>query len=229
MDKIVLDEWLSSIIGKPVYLLQSLKTNFKLQDLPDGQIFVWTKVPVNDVEKLILLQKLGFYIVDTNVQFSISEKIYPINNANIRFAKSGDESQIRSLAKNSFKYNRFYKDPNISKDIASKIKEKWVGNFFLGKRGKWMIVIEEKAKIIGFLQIIEKEKNTILIDLIAVDEKNKGKGLAKDMISYAFKNCLKNEGVIEVGTQIANSSSIKLYSKLGFHINSASYVLHFHK
>ena len=229
MDKIVLDEWLSSIIGKPVYLLQSFKTNFKLQDLPDGQIFVWTKVPVNDVEKLILLQKLGFYIVDTNVQLSISEKIYPINNANIRFAKSGDESQIRALAKNSFKYNRFYKDPNISKDIASKIKEKWVGNFFLGERGKWMIVVEENSKIIGFVQLISKNQNTIIIDLIAIDKKSKGKGLAKEMISYAYENCLNKDGIIEVGTQIANTPSIKLYSKLSFHMNSASYVLHMHK
>ena len=49
------------------------------------------------------------------------------------------------------------------------------------------------------------------------------------MILYAYKNCLKKDGIIKVGTQIDNISSIKLYSKLNFNIYSASYVLHMHK
>ena len=76
---------------------------------------------------------------------------------------------------------------------------------------------------------LKGKSSTIVIDLIAIDEKNRGKGLAKEMISYAHVNCLTKGGIIEVGTQITNTSSIKLYSKLGFHMNSASYVLHMHK
>ena len=136
---------------------------------------------------------------------------------------------MRAIAKNAFEYNRFYADPNISNNIACKIKEEWVGNFFLGERGKWMIVVEENSKIIGFVQLISKNQNTIIIDLIAIDKKSRGKGLAKEMISYAYENCLNKDGIIEVGTQIANTPSIKLYSKLSFHMNSASYVLHMHK
>ena len=135
---------------------------------------------------------------------------------------------MRSIAKNAFKHSRFYKDPNIPNDLASQIKEEWVGNFFSGKRGKWMVVIEENSKILGFLQLIEKNQNTLLIDLIAIEENNRGKGFAKELIYFAYKNCLKNNGFIEVGTQITNSPSIELYLKMGFNINSASYVLHFH-
>ena len=43
------------------------------------------------------------------------------------------------------------------------------------------------------------------------------------MILYAYENCLKKNGTIEVGTQLANKLSIKFYTKLGFHMNSASY------
>ena len=91
-----------------------------------------------------------------------------------------------------------------------------------------MVVVEENSKIVGFLQLIEKNKNNIVIDLIAIDEKNRGKGLAQEMISFAGVNCIDGEGVIEVGTQIANKSSINLYSKLGFNVNTAFYVLHLH-
>lgn len=227
--KIILDDWLTRIIGKPVYHLQNFSTNFEKKDLPKSQMFIWSKVPVDDIEKLTCLQNLGFYLVDTNIQFSLSKKILLKNSSNVRFAKSSDELAVRALAKNAFKYNRFNKDSNISNEAASRIKEDWVGNFFLGKRGKWMVVIEKDSKIVGFLQIIDKDDHTIIIDLIAVDEKNRGQGLAKEMISYTYANCLKNNGIIEVGTQIANISSIKLYLKLGFHINSASYVLHMHQ
>lgn len=68
--------------------------------------------------------------MDTNIQFSLSKKISSENNYNLRFAKSSDEPQIRAIAKKSFKNSRFYKDPNISKNVANKIKEEWVGNFF---------------------------------------------------------------------------------------------------
>lgn len=229
MNKIILEEWLSRVIGKPVYLMKSFNTSLKKKDLPKGQMFIWSKISVDDIKGLIFLQRLGFYIVDTNIQFSLTKKISSENNYNLRFAKSSDEPQIRAIAKKSFKNSRFYKDPNISKNVANKIKEEWVGNFFLGKRGKWMIVVEENSKVIGFLQLLEKNKKTIVIDLIAIEEKKRGKGLAKEMIVYAYSNCLRKHCTIEAGTQIANKPSISLYSKIGFHMKSAYYVLHKHQ
>ena len=95
-----------------------------------GQLFIWSKIPTDNIDKLICLQRLGFYIVDTNVQFSLSDKISHENKSNLRFANYSDETQLRALARNAFKYNRFNRDPNISSEIASKIKEEWVGNFF---------------------------------------------------------------------------------------------------
>ena len=229
MNKISSDKWLSTIIGKPTYLLKKFNSKLKKKDLPKGRTFIWSKISVNDLEKLICLQRLGFYIVDTNIQLSLSKKITLPKNLNLRFAKPKDESGVRSIAKKAFTYSRFYKDPNISKKSAFKIKEEWAGNFFSGKRGKWMVVIEDKSKILGFLQLIKKNINTIIIDLIAVDEKSRGKGLAKNMILYAYKHCLSKHCNIEVGTQITNIPSITLYTKLGFNINSAYYVLHMHK
>ena len=228
MIKIITDDWLSKIINKPAYALQEFNTNLTQKDLPEGQIFIWSKISVEDIEKLVCLQNLGFYVVDTNIQFSLSKELFLKNNFNIRFAKPSDEMEIKLIAKNAFKHSRFYRDPYISNQVACKIKEEWVGNFFLGNRGKWMIVIEEDSHIKGFLQLVYKHKDIIVIDLIAIDEKNRGKGLAKNMISFAYTNCLKKRGTIEAGTQIANTSSIKFYSKIGFNMNSASYVLHKH-
>jgi len=229
LNKIISDKWLSKIFRKPVYSLQKFHTNLDKKDLPKGKMFIWSKIPVDDVKRLICLQKLGFYTVDINIQFSLSKKITFSNDLNLRFAKSSDELEVRALAKKAFIHSRFYKDPKIPNKVACKIKEEWAGNFFLGKRGNWMVVVEENSKIAGFLQLIKKNKNTIVIDLIAIDEKSRGKGFAKKMISFAYANCLKQNRTLEVGTQITNTPSIKLYSKLSFHMFSASYVLHMHK
>jgi len=68
-----------------------------------------------------------------------------------------------------------------------------------------------------------------VIDLIGVNEKSKRKGLAMEMIAFAYQKCLKGNGTIKVGTQIRNVPSINLYLNLGFRVNSISYVLHRHK
>ena len=70
--KIVSDDWLSKLIGKPVYHLQDFLNSFEKKDLPENQMFIWSKIPVDDIERSVCLQKLGFYIVDTNIHPSIS-------------------------------------------------------------------------------------------------------------------------------------------------------------
>ena len=191
---IIPDDWLSKIICKPVYHLKQFSTNFEIKDLPKNEIFVWSKIPVDDIEKLICLQKLGFYLVDTNIELSLSKKMVFKKCSNVRFAQANDEIAVRSIAKNAFKYDRFQRDPNISGKTATNIKEEWAGNFFSGKRGKWMVVAEENSVTVGFLQIIQVNNDKIIIDLIAVDEKSRGKGLAKEMIYFMYLNCLKKMG-----------------------------------
>ena len=67
------DDWLSKIIGKPAYHLKKFSTSFERDDLPKNEMFIWSKISDGDIEKLICLQKLGFYLVDTNIEFSLSK------------------------------------------------------------------------------------------------------------------------------------------------------------
>ena len=48
------------------------------------------------------------------------------------------------------------------------------------------------------------------------------------MISFASKECGNIPMNIEVGTQIANTGSMSLYTKLGFSVKEAFYILHMH-
>lgn len=228
MSRLIHDQWLSRFLEKPAFNLRDSFDELSKDKFPSGVAFVGAKVPVNDVAGLVNLQRFGFCVIDLNVQLFQPVLSMHTDNTNIRIADPEDEIAVRSLARTAFKHNRFHRDPYIPDEIASRIKEEWVGNFFAGKRGEWMVVAEEDNTIVGFLQLLRKEDDTLIIDLIAVAQHCRSKGLAKAMISFASDSCGSQHAGIQVGTQIANTASLALYTDLGFRITSAAYVLHLH-
>jgi ribosomal protein S18 acetylase RimI-like enzyme len=90
-----------------------------------------------------------------------------------------------------------------------------------------MIVVEQGRYITGFLQLIDQKDGQWLIDLIGVRNANKGQGIASQLIQYCVDSC-ENVQIVKVGTQLANRSSIRLYERIGFRFEDASYVFHFH-
>lgn len=222
------DDWLSTCLGKPAYHLTGRPSDFRLDDLPSGPALVGAKVPVEDVVGLLHLQGLGFRVLDTNIQLRRPADVMPLIGQGVRFARPDDEEQVRTLARTCFAHNRFHRDPEIPDALASLVKEEWAGNYFSGKRGQWMVVAEDDGHAVGFLQLLGGKDEQIVIDLIAVAQASRGKGLAREMIAFASKACLGRTAAIQVGTQIANTPSLGLYTRLGFRIVSASYVLHLH-
>jgi len=233
------DPWLANVIEKPVYrlILNSMingsnriyNADFILPDsLREVSVFVYAKVPTSSLDMVKHLNNIGFYLVDTNVTLS-----KPINKLSglkgsyeLRFALPIDEKQVCYLAGSAFKYSRFHMDYQFSNDMANHIKEEWVRNYFIGKRGQYMVVAINKCEIVGFLQLLCND-GILTIDLIAVDSAFHGKGIAQDMINFAESSC-SNTFEFRVGTQINNIQSLRLYERAGFRMTETHYVLHYH-
>ena len=81
-------------------------------------------------------------------------------------------------------------------------------------------------KIVGFLQLLQSE-DLLTIDLIAVDSHHLGNGIAGDLIRFSETHC-QGCKTIQVGTQIANTPSIRFYEGMGFRLISSQYIFHFH-
>lgn len=225
------DQWLSSIIGKNVFYIESgLISQLDRSSLPETPALLMAKVPVKNSIDIKHLQDLKFFLIDTNIQLhKIRDRSnFLTKNLNIRFSNPSDKQGVLKIAANSFVYDRFHNDIFITQETANKIKIEWAKNYFRKARGDWMVIAEEEGIVCGFLQLIDGVDGALIIDLIAVDANYRNKGIAQKMINYAIQNCETTSEVVRVGTQIANFPSIALYLKMGFCITSAQYVFHYH-
>ncbi len=235
------DAWLGRLLGYDCYQLEIDDDLISgTQDIPEWLEAVSKEVPLVyaklPAEKPILnqwLERRGFFLVNTAITLekhrspSASLSSCPSASERIRFAKPEDRKGIMALAERAFIFDRFHADPFIPHETANRIKAEWAGNFFTHERGDAMIVAEGDGGIKGFNLLCKTGKRTLGIDLIAVDETCKQKGVASRMIRFAEETHPDIKKLV-VGTQIANTPSISLYEKAGFRICSSSHVFHRH-
>jgi len=81
--------------------------------------------------------------------------------------------------------------------------------------------------VVGFCQLLVEPHARFVIDLIAVDPDHRRRGIGRALCDAAEREC---DGVEEgvVGTQVANSPSVRMYEGLGYRLAGASYVFHLH-
>ena len=90
------------------------------------------------------------------------------------------------------------------------------------------VCLNDDKKIIGFITVGEKTKNTSLIGLIAVKKEARGMGVAKQLILKAIQESIKkNYKEMEVITQEDNLAAMELYKKTNFQIKNKINIYHF--
>ena len=223
-----IDKWLSVQLGHPAYNINNIDKSFDFSKYRRRKILI--SIKSNKQIKNSFLKKNKIKLIEKNITFfknSKKKKLEKNYFKNIRFANNFDKKKILDIAENSFINSRFFKDKNIKKKVARKIKRNWVLNFFRKKRGEYLIISEYNKKVVGFLLIL-KNKNDYIIDLIAVKKKYQNLGFGTKMIRFLENIVLKcNKVKIYVSTQSNNKDSIKLYIKNKFKVKYRKYVYHF--
>ncbi len=233
------DGWLAERLGCDTYRLTVDETLLSpagdaaregLLAVLNKPVFVYCKVSPTFMEGLRFLHKHEFRLVDTNVIFE--KKPHPDQEAEddsgVRLAKPADRIATVELARKGFGYSRFHLDPEIPRETANRIKADWVAAYFAGTRGHQMVVVEVEGAVVGFLQLLRAADEALVIDLIAVDERYRCRGLGGEMIAFVESRA-GSAPILRVGTQIANTASIRFYEGLGFRMTEAQYVFHYHR
>lgn len=223
------DRFIGAILAKRAWRVDGEVRSDRFRNGPEG--FAYAKVGCTDIAGIKALEKVGFKLIDTNVQFDRTSDVawpkvkLPVGYG-VRFATPGDAEAVEQVATTSFVFTRFHLDPLVSNATAGKIKGQWAANYFKGKRGDWMVVVTHHGNVVGFSQLLAKGE-TVVIDLIAVDSVHQGNGLATAIIEFAGRECGAWRRLL-VGTQVSNIPSMRTYEKLGFRMCDSSYVFHYH-
>jgi GNAT superfamily N-acetyltransferase len=220
------DPWLGERLSKPAWRLTDTGRELETVPLPrETPCFADVRVPVNEIEIANRLQCAGFRLIDTSIQ--LERSVWPVGQSRTsRFAVPEDRAAVQRIAERSFTFSRFHLDPAIPKSAADRIKRDWAGNFFSGDRGDAMVVSVVNDEVGGFLQLLHRD-DVLTIDLIAVDARFRGKGLARDMIRFAEAE-IPGVQRLKVGTQAANARSLHTYVADKFQFMNATYIFHFH-
>jgi len=232
MLQVATDPWLAGIMVRPVHRVSGTVATGEeaaaKQALAPAGGFAYARLPTADVRSVQLLEDAGFRLVDTGITLE-ADVLRGEDGAGAaaRSARPADAAAVGALARSAFRFSRFHLDPRIPARLADEIKAQWAGNFFAGKRGDYMVVTEHAGEVAGFLQLLAGPDSVLTIDLVAVAEAHRGRGLATAMIRFAAREC-GAPARLRVGTQSANVPSLRLYERLGFTVAATSFVLHRH-
>ena len=135
-----IDKWLSIQLGHPAYNTSNIDKSFSFSKYINKKILI--SIKSNRKIKNSFLKKNKIKLIEKNLTFIKNSKKEELEEnffKNIRFANSFDKKQILDIAERSFINSRFFKDKNIQRNLAKKIKRNWVLNFFRKKRGEYCI------------------------------------------------------------------------------------------
>ena len=176
----------------------------------------------------------GMFVVDTNVGLELDRASSlggDSSGVTVRDLAADDADAVLDIAGSVYQYSRFHLDPLVPDELAHRIKREWCRNYVRKLRGDRLFVARIDGRPAGFLAALLTEnqgRRTAVIDLVGVDRglqrRRVGAAMAQAFIDHYRASC----GSLQVGTQVANVPSIRLYERLGFSMSTTQYVLHLH-
>jgi hypothetical protein len=209
----------------------------------DGVQFLLCKVYTDDLVTIHALERAGFLLVDTLLDYQVDFRKTPFNNIPeqnpsedtiIRFARIEDENELLDLAKASFAnhYGRYHSDPKIPRTLATQVYVEWMHSSLRGY-ADYFVLAEIKGRIAG-LSIWKKASNLEKSIPIRINHYSIGAIHADyfgrklfSLLTYEGMKLLNQESdIIEGPTHINNYAVQRGYTRLGWQIGDARHSFH---
>jgi len=238
------DEWLSACIGYPVFRIEAPQDKPQFLEAMERHAsrqhtaMYYVRITADQIETVRRFSAAGFYVVDVGVTFGL--KIHPDGPAGptrptlaYEIAEISPEmhEDVLEIAATCFRYSRFHQDPGIPPVTANRIKREWIRSYIEKRRGEALWVASSQGRPIGFLAVLgsyEGGSRIRIIDLIGVSIQAQNRGVGRALVQFFMDRYAPESDYLEVGTQIANIPSLRLYSACGFLPAKSVYVMHRH-
>ena len=203
----------------PSLLLQARKEDYELiyvfcngsNFLPPGILEVYNG---SLVDRKVIYEKEKLIAKELN---------YPVEE----YSLSEVSEELEQLAYVSGRYSRFYLDKHFHPDDFYRMYRTWIVKSVSHEIADKVYVVRESNQFCG-MATLKIEKNKGVIGLIAVSPFSQGKGYGQILNDTCSNELLKrNINILEVATQMDNSSACRFYEKCGFSVKSVTNIYHF--
>jgi GNAT superfamily N-acetyltransferase len=237
------DPWLSALFDHPVFQVRpgdaaggDAGAALTLHAQSQPRAFYFAKIGVAEVATVAALSRAGMSVVDVSVTFGLAARSAPQAQAlpagiDIREARDADAAAVLDIAETAFRYSRFHLDPLIPRRLANQIKHEWIASYLARRRGECLWIATVEGRPAAFLAVIGGDGHGVrlkTIDLVAVAPSFQQKGIGRTLVHFFLARYAPTCDRLQVGTQIANVPSCRLYEASGMRIDRAEYVLHMH-
>ncbi|HXX95053.1 MAG TPA: GNAT family N-acetyltransferase [Planctomycetota bacterium] len=232
------DPWLAAILARPVF-----RVSLREDETPSVESLrehagrhsaatYYAKIATSSLSQVRSLSAAGFYVVDVNVTLSLKPPWpSPMVTIPVSPARPEEERSLLEIAGRCFTCSRFHLDPLIPRPTADRIKREWLASYLRGKRGERLHAARLGPSAAGFLAVlgVPSPGGTVrVIDLMGVDPPVQGRGVGRSLVAHFIREEGPRSVRLEVGTQAANTRSLRLYEAMGFRTERTQYVLHRH-
>lgn len=225
------DLWLTTVMGTNCYKVncdsinEYLNIRNSLSDTESSFITVKTRVkPENSTygrkKQICWVSSMNSYIWDCSNPISRKKDV------NVYAYEPNNFIEAVEIAGNSFSTDRFHCDPRISKLLADRIKQEWLSANLKESRKTINIIYKHpnNLKVVAFCSLLVKD-NFLIIDLIAVSQEFRGRGIGKALITSSQIIAADTGMPLLVGTQVENDAN-QLYVTSGFVAEEQTFVFH---
>ena len=229
-NEILYDKWLSEKLNTNCYNCKlhnvsdyiKLKSKFKL----DYPYFVSIKTFESPEDYVYELpSSIRFITSMNNLKWDPSSSTLFETSQYIDDFQTKDHDEVVRITEKSFELDRFSLDNRLPQLLKGKVKVSWIAaNLSQERNTKTFVSRSVDGKIHGFSSLL-LSKNSVAIDLIAVDPEFRNKGIASSLVRISQKFAHSMSQPLEVGTQQSNPAN-RIYRKNGFVLQNILHVSH---
>lgn len=174
------------------------------------------RLDARGLQEVRSLERAGFYIVDVGVLFSLA-KLEPQRQVGARPVEPHEVEALVEHCGAVFGNSRFDNDAFFSKAGAVELHRRWIRNCCSGRSD--VVLIPAADGPVGFITCaVPPGSDTGNIELLGVNERYRGRGLGKLLLSGALAWFSGRCAKVEVRTQLVNRGATAAYEAAGFTI-----------
>jgi hypothetical protein len=205
-----------------------------------GVKHVAVRLSADDAHSIFALQQAGYYLADSMAEYYFNYRKTTVpqvaHTCEMKLFDPNDLELVKRSSKTIFKnyLGRFHSDPNLDREKADQLYEKWIINSCTGLADDCILALMN-GKLAGITSVkMQRGPNAVLplklgeVALVGVVPECRGLKVCTSLISYAQKYFDGKIDQLQYATQVNNFYVHGILVKLGFLMKYAFHTFHYY-